>query len=225
MSCAEPTGKAFGRAPGRCRDLSGQQFGRLTAMSPGRTAYDKPAWHCICSCGGRALVDSRALLGGGSTSCGCYTREQVYKAVKRHGASRTQSYSAWTGMRQRCSNPNKAAYKNYGGRGIRVCDAWHKYENFLQDMGERPSPQHSIDRRDNNKDYSPDNCRWATRTEQARNRRTSRMLTIFGETKTLIEWAEDSRCCVSAQALHLRLKSGMSAEQAMTKPKGPYVRH
>lgn len=117
--------------------------------------------------------------------------------------SDSQEYVIWVNMTYRCSNPNASAYTHYGGRGIKVCERWSDFSLFFQDMGPRPSPQHQVDRIDNDAGYSPSNCRWATRKEQASNRRTSRVITFRGRSRTLDQWAE--RVGISKQALSFRL--------------------
>lgn len=139
----------------------------------------------------------------------------------RHGeaANRRASieYSAWQEMRARCRNPSHAAYRHYGGRGITVCDAWREsFEAFLADMGRRPSPDHSLDRIDNDGNYEPGNVRWATRERQARNRRSSVLVTFRGVERSVPDWAEDLG--ISAQTLSHRLKAGWPLERALTTP-------
>lgn len=137
----------------------------------------------------------------------------------RHGyktaGKYSSEYSIWANMRGRCNNPNNTSYERYGARGIKVCDRWMAdFLNFLEDMGRRPSPSHSIDRIDNNKDYTPDNCKWSTVKEQCRNRRSSRFIEFHGETRTLAEWAE--RSGVALGTFHARLKSGWSMDRALS---------
>lgn len=130
-----------------------------------------------------------------------------------------QEYEAWKNMRQRCNNPNRPQYKDWGGRGITVCKRWDSFANFLADMGTRPKGM-SLDRKDNNKGYSKSNCRWATRTEQAVNRRmTIGLFTYQTETKTLAEWSRDSRCVVTIRTLVNRVRTGWLFEQALTTPR------
>ncbi|NOV25919.1 hypothetical protein E5S69_20670 [Cupriavidus necator] len=134
-----------------------------------------------------------------------------------HGLSYTPEYRAWQTMRLRCCNPDNAAYADYGGRGITVCDRWlDSPENFLADMGQKPSPKHELDRIDNDKGYSPGNCRWATRKVNDRNRRNNRHLEHDGVTRTLAEWSEITG--INRDTLQKRLASGWSVDRAITTP-------
>lgn len=139
----------------------------------------------------------------------------------RHGyktaGKYSSEYSIWSNMRARCHNPADTGYHKYGGRGIRVCDAWRAdFVNFLQDMGRRPSKMHSIERKDNDGNYEPSNCRWATAKEQANNRRSSRFLEIDGVSKTMAAWGEETG--LGRTTIHGRLKAGWSVEDAIRKP-------
>lgn len=129
--------------------------------------------------------------------------------------SETPEYIAWRNLRNRCTNPNYRAYARYGGRGIGVCQRWESFHAFLEDMGARPSPKHSIDRKDNDQGYSKANCRWATVFEQRRNTSANTNVTAFGECKTLAEWALDDRCRCKRATLAWRLRQGMDPEMAM----------
>lgn len=133
----------------------------------------------------------------------------------RHGKKRTRVYRIWSGIINRCTNPNEPAYPDYGGRGISVCDRWRAFPNFYADMGD-PLPGMSIERVDNDRGYEPNNCKWATRTEQNRNKRSCRLLTMGGETKTLVEWAEQYG--LKARTLSQRLIIGWPVEAAITTP-------
>ena len=158
-------------------DLAGKQFGRLTVVSEANRLR-KPCgvperrWNCLCACGAETVVSQGHLTSGNTRSCGCLLKETRGLNNKTHGDTRSPEWVAWTAMRDRCEN-SRGAYEYHAGRGIRVCERWQDYQNFLSDMGRKPSPAHSLDRVDPNGDYEPSNCRWATRTEQNRNRRNA----------------------------------------------------
>jgi hypothetical protein len=146
-------------------DLTGKQFGRLVV-----TAYaERKRWSCICDCSARVVVHGRHLRGGATKSCGCLTRE----ANTKHGMCGSREYHSWKSMKQRCLNPRHPRYKDYGGRGIGFCEEWSSFVPFFAAMGECP-PGRSLDRIDNDGDYTPSNCRWATPFEQVHNRRPSK---------------------------------------------------
>jgi hypothetical protein len=177
----------------RRRDITGQRFGRLTVEKrvPRPSSVSKRAtyWLCRCDCKSVLVVRQDALTTGNTQSCGCGTVDATRLRSITHGLSGTTTYTVWWRMRQRCEDQNDAAYHDYGGRGITVCARWHSFESFLEDMGERPEGL-TIERINNDGSYEPSNCRWATRTEQGRNKRSNRLLTYGGETRPLSEWAE-----------------------------------
>ena len=174
--------------------MVGEKFGRWTVLSSAnnrRTNSGRFAltyWLCRCACGVEKDVRAASLLRGKSKSCGCL-RAEMYAAMTTHGMSRNGSaeYRAWQNMVNRCRNPNLPGYKHYGGRGIQVCPRWMKFENFSADMGPKPTPTHSIDRRDVNLGYNMLNCRWATATEQVNNRRKIGLIGQFTNDELLEE--------------------------------------
>lgn len=186
-------------------DLTGQRFGRLTAVE----YLGNSKWNCRCECGGNATCYTSNLRKGNSTSCGCKRHETNF----RHGMSQTKLHQVWRVMRQRCNNPKDPSFHNYGGRGIKVCERWKSFSVFVADMGLRPEG-YDIDRIDNDGDYSPENCRWVTRTVNLNNRRNNHNLTWRGETRSLAAWARVLG--INERTLTNRIKRGWSVEVAFT---------
>ena len=155
------------------KNYIGNRFGRLVVLSLAmKSEWRNKNRHyvCKCDCGITKIISGSDLSSGGVNSCGCLKREKLSYRLSTHGNSNHPLYAIWSCMIARCENPNMRTYKRYGGKGIKVCDRWHEFMNFVADIGVRPSNRHSIDRIDGTKGYHPDNCRWATYKEQAMNR-------------------------------------------------------
>lgn len=172
--------------------MIGQKFGRLTVIERAPSKNGRSRWTCKCDCGNIRTVISSNLLRGTSRSCGCYQRENMSKIKTTHGgcANKDPLYNVWTGMRKRCNSNTDPHYKDYGQRGICVCDEWKLFETFKEwatDSGYTPG--RSIDRVDVNGNYCPENCRWATPAQQQNNRRSCLYYTHDGHTHTLKEWS------------------------------------
>lgn len=186
------------------QNLIGKRFGKLIVVSEDGRKNNNVLWKCICDCGGTNTVSSCSLNSGNTKSCGCFNgmNKTRQKSLDKFGCYTTslKEYPIWRSMIKRCSYKKAINYHRYGGRGIKVCDRWQEFENFLEDMGERPSNKHSIDRIDNDGNYCPENCRWATQKEQMNN--TS--LTIKYKDETLGEAAK--RIGITRTALHLRIR-------------------
>jgi hypothetical protein len=203
---------------GNLIDLAGLRFGRLVALEcVSRGSMNVHArWRCSCDCGRETLVRSTNLRSGSTRSCGCLYRRKG--APSRHRGSNTAEYRVWVGLRNRCECPHEKAYVNYGGRGIAVCERWQQFENFLADMGPRPSPKHSIDRIDNNGNYEPGNCRWVTQLEQMQNTRHTIRIEHNGRTQSVAAWARELG--MRDLTLRRRLARGWPVTKALTEPPG-----
>ena len=204
----------------RLLDLTGKTFGRWAVVSRGpNTEQGQATWCCRCECGTEKTIQGNALRSGTSRSCGCLTVEANVRRTKHghcSGPKPSTTYFTWAGMVARCTNPGNSHFPHYGGRGIKVCERWQTFENFLADMGEKPGPRMSVERIDNSKGYSPENCRWATDAEQARNRRNNRHLTLGRKTQTMADWAEELG--IHPATLSDRVRTGMTDQEALTSP-------
>lgn len=173
-------------------DITGQKFGRLTAVKlASRNKHNKECWLFKCDCGKEKTIEKSMVRTGHSKSCGCLALEIRKIVATTHGKNNTREHRIWLGIKKRCLNKKHTTYQNYGARGIKICDRWlNSFENFLLDMGNCPSNTHSIDRIDNNGNYEPNNCRWATRKEQNNNNRRNRLFQYEGSQYTLSQLCE-----------------------------------
>ncbi len=189
-------------SPNNYIDLAGKKFNHLTILkrsghylSPG--GQKQAVWQCRCFCGNIVNITSQKVRSGHTKSCGCL-RQEAGKVFTKHGMYKTRFYNIWNKLKGRCLTKTDRAYKDYGGRGIKICTHWIKFENFRNDMyesyqkhcAEFGEKQTTIDRINNNRNYTKKNCRWANTEEQARNRRSNLFFILNGQTKTLIEWCE-----------------------------------
>ena len=201
-------------------NLTGRRFGKLVVLEFSGRAKTIILWKCKCDCGESSTVRANALTSGRTRSCGCGEKDNLKAlcaARITHGmANSISEYSIWNMMRQRCSNPKNLAYDRYGARGITVCKRWDSFEQFFSDMGPRPYRKHSIERIVNSLGYMPGNCKWATATEQGRNKRNNIAITHAGVTRLLVEWAEVLR--IPYKTLHRRLAVGWSHERCVSTP-------
>lgn len=207
--------------PSRSASLLGKRFGMLVVTRemprvrhPSGSSHR--SWECRCDCGTVVSCLHNNLTAGRSTCCGCTTKNPwiIHGDARR---KRTPEYSAWVAMRFRCRNPRAKQYPGYGGRGITVCERWlRSYEDFLADMGRRPSRRHSLGRKDNDGPYSPGNCRWEVPAQQTRNTRYNIMLTFKGETRCVSDWADVVG--IPRQTIYYRIAHGWNVEQALTQP-------
>lgn len=194
----------------------GDVFGCWTILAEGARSKNRARyWWCRCKCGTEKNVRDADIKIGKTVSCGCWKDEQTRTRLTTHGKANSTEYHIWQHMRHRCENPDDPAYKNYGERGIRVCPRWLKFENFYSDMGERPEG-FTLERVDNDKGYSPDNCKWATRAEQANNQRRTLRFTFDGITKTYKEWLADNN--IGDNTVRSRLRRGFDLETALKMP-------
>lgn len=219
MIFSDDTKLVFNRPVRGRLDLEGQRFGRLLVLRRNPRKSKNSSWDCQCDCGRLVRVERPNLTAGTTQSCGCLRRELNINLQRErrttHGNARRPIFIRWKAIISRTTNPKDKNYSRYGGRGINIDSRWLEFDNFLQDMGDPPSLQHSIERIDNNGPYSKENCRWATRKEQCLNRRTNRRLTAFGRTQTISEWAEETG--LHFNCIDKRLKRGWEPERAVTR--------
>ena len=205
----------------RVSDLTNKKFGRLLVLSRSEnTKGGKSTWKCLCDCGKNKIVESHHLKSGKTKSCGCFNIERAIETNTTHGLTGHPLHRTWFGMKNRCYKPKDPAYKDYGGRGIQVCDEWkNNFQAFYDwsiENGYKKGLE--IDRYpDNDGNYDPSNCRWATRKEQANNRRSNRIIKIFNEEMTLMQAVIRTNIVTYINAL-ARLKRGWGIEEALFIP-------
>lgn len=205
---------------GKALDLSGLRFGRLLVQGrhPNNSPRGASMWTCLCDCGEMTITVGSKLTEQRVQSCGCLVKDTAQELAKSlnltHGHSRTPEYVAWINMKSRCSNPRTMGYEGYGGRGISVDPRWeNSFENFLADMGQRPSPDHSLDRREVDGNYGPGNCRWATFDEQQNNKRNSVLFEYQGKSYTRTQLCRLTG--VDVKTFQYRINCGKSIEEAL----------
>lgn len=210
----------------------GERYGKLTVISEiyikrfGKRQSAFRVVDCRCECGGTCTPAVNLLATGRSKACRCAKREATIRRNFKHGCSlrgkRDPLHGVWSSIKTRCYNQNAKSYRDYGARGVGMCEAWRESFTAFQDWavasGYVPRKL-TIDRRDSAGNYEPENCRWITRQEQNRNRRVHRMVTAFGETKCAADWGDDERCVVRTRTLRERLREGWEPERAITLPK------
>lgn len=200
---------------GKFIDLTGRRFGKLTVLGiGGRDKNGQIKWLCMCDCGNQKIISGGSLTRTNrpTHSCGCET------SLRTHGQRNTRLYRIWSGMKSRCCNTNNSHYKNYGGRGVRICEEWlHNFVNFYDwALKNGYSDDLSIDRINNNGNYEPSNCRWVDPVVQGNNRRTNQILEFDGERKTVKEWSDEIG--MPDQTIYKRLEAGWSVEEILTTP-------
>lgn len=199
-------------------DRSGCRYGRLIAIS----FVGNKRWKCLCDCGNITTVATGEMVSGSTRSCGCLQRELSRNRCKSratHGMTKTPTYRSWQAMHVRCRRKTHPAYSRYGGAGISICDAWYSFEQFVADMGERPSG-FTLDRFPNRcGNYKPGNCRWATRIQQGRNTSANHLIEYNGQQKTIAEWSEETG--LARHVLYSRLYQGWSPHRTLTTPVRP----
>jgi hypothetical protein len=194
-------------------DIVGRKYGMLTAVRFIEKTRGNQIWECLCECGTIKRVRKCHFVNGLTVSCGCLKRMKGNPKKLKHGMADTAVYRVWYSMKERCLSTKNKSFAGYGGRGITICPEWSVFAVFYADMGDRPFKGAQIDRVDNSKGYSKDNCRWSTQSENCRNRRSNRKITVNGVTRLLVEWAEISG--LHRTTISCRLRKGATPEEAI----------
>lgn len=207
--------------PSNVQSLIGHKYNQFTVLAYAGFQKGKTCWVCQCECGSQKVIRGNNLRTGTSRNCGCVRRKKITERCTKHGmatkANRSFEYGVWAGMLTRCKNPENPLYRNWAGKGVKVCQEWQSFENFHRDMGNSPSKKHSLDRINSNGDYCPENCRWADRTTQNNNRRDNIRVSWQGRTWTITELA--TFVGVPRKLLAQRISNGWDLEKALRTPK------
>ena len=196
------------------KDLMGQRFGRLQVTRREESRTGRSVWQCQCDCGGTCTATTTDLTSGKTTSCKCIKSETAARNFTRHGKRNSKVYRTWSNIKQRCTNPRHVHYHRYGGRGITMDPRWiASFEAFLADVGEPPTNDHTIDRKENDTGYTKDNCHWVLNTAQQNNKSTNVTLTANGRTLTVTLWARELG--VPPQTLFARKQRGWTDHQVI----------
>lgn len=196
-------------------DLSGKKFNRIKIIEFSHSEKGNSVWKCQCDCGKIFYCQARMFKHEKTKSCGCLKKEKWKKRITTHGMAYSPEYIVWNNMKNRCNNKNHTSYNLYGGRKIKICERWiNSFENFFEDMGHRPK-NHTLERIDNDGDYTPDNCKWATRKKQNMNKSDNHLITFNNNTQTLGEWADEIG--IKYTTLFARIKRGWALEKALKK--------
>jgi len=197
------------------KNLVGKKFGRLIVLKFDRRVKNHSYWLCKCECGNTKSIRHDHLVSNKIRSCGCLQKEIIKNLNLSHGMTKSSTHQVWCAMKTRCYNKNNHGYKYYGARGIKICKRWNKFKNFYKDIGEKPKGM-SIDRIDNNGNYKPSNCRWATQKEQCRNTRRNHNITFKNKTQCITAWAEEIG--INRRTLQHRFNFNWSIKKAFETP-------
>ncbi len=199
-------------------NLIGKKFNKLTVLERSSIKSRNVVWKCRCDCGNITFVETCNLKANRVKSCGCLKLEKFIERSTKHNQRHTKLYEVWKSIKQRCLNPNNRSYKNYGLRGISICDEWKNDFNtfYTWSMKNGYNSKLSIDRINNNGNYEPSNCRWVDRTTQANNKRTNHFITYDNKTLTIAQWSQETG--ISPCAIYCRLQRGWSPEKTLTTP-------
>lgn len=208
------------------KDMTGLRFTRLRVISRAQSDGNGNAmWNCQCDCGETTISSGFTLRNGQAKSCGCLTTEQLKVRATTHKMTGSSEWRSWGDMIQRCTNPNNTKWHLYGKRGIEVCARWRKFADFYIDMGPKPTPKHSIERRNGNGDYEPGNCYWATIEQQNNNTARNRVVSYKGQDMSLMMAIRAGGTTATYGTVQHRLRGGWSVERAVETPPNPKVRN